>query len=43
MEISFEFIGEAGTGKPGLLGETIGIVGGIILGQAVVSANLISP
>jgi spore germination protein KA len=43
MEISFELIREAGTRKPGLLGETIGIVGGIILGQAVVAANLISP
>ncbi len=43
MELSFEFIREAGTRKPGLLGETIGIVGGIILGQAVVAANLISP
>jgi len=43
MELSFELIREAGTRKPGLLGETIGIVGGIILGQAVVAANLISP
>ena len=42
MEISFEFIREAGLRKPGLLGETIGIVGGIILGQAVVAANVIS-
>jgi spore germination protein KA len=43
MEISLEFIREAGLRKPGLLGETLGIVGGIILGQAVVSANLVSP
>lgn len=43
MELSFEFIREAGTRKPGILGETIGIVGGIILGQAVVTANLVSP
>lgn len=43
MEISFELIREAGTRKPGLLGETIGIVGGIILGQAVVAASLVSP
>jgi spore germination protein KA len=43
MELSFEFIREAGTRKPGILGETIGIVGGIILGQAVVAANLVSP
>lgn len=43
MELSFELIREAGTRKPGLLGETLGIVGAIILGQAVVTANLISP
>lgn len=43
MEFSLEFIREASTRKPGLLGETLGIVGGIILGQAVVTANLISP
>ena len=43
MELSFEFTREASLRKPGLLGETIGVVGGIILGQAVVSANLISP
>lgn len=43
MELSFEFTREASLRKPGLLGETIGVVGGIILGQAVVTANLISP
>lgn len=43
MELSLELIREAGLRKPGLLGETLGIVGGIILGQAVVTANLISP
>ena len=43
IEVSFEFIREAGTRIPGLLGQTLGIVGGIILGQAVVAASLISP
>lgn len=43
MEISFEIVREAGIRVPGLLGETVGIVGGIILGQAVVAANLVSP
>ncbi len=43
MELSFEFIREAGTRIPGMLGETLGIVGAIILGQAVVAANLVSP
>lgn len=43
MEISFEFIREGGTRVPGMLGQTLGIVGAIILGQAVVSANIVSP
>lgn len=43
MEFSLEFIREASTRKPGLLGETLGIVGGIILGQTVATANLVSP
>lgn len=43
MEFSFELIREAGLRVPGLLGSTIGIVGAIILGQAAVSANLVSP
>lgn len=43
MELSFEFIREAGLRVPGLLGNTIGIVGAIILGQAAVTANLVSP
>lgn len=43
MEFSFELIREAGLRVPGMLGSTIGIVGAIILGQAAVSANLVSP
>lgn len=43
MEISFEFIREAGLRVPGLLGSTIGIVGALILGQAAVTANIVSP
>jgi spore germination protein KA len=43
MEISFELIREAGLRIPGLLGSTIGIVGAIILGQAAVSAHIVSP
>ena len=42
MEISFELIREAGERIPGLLGSTIGIVGGLILGEAAVSAGLVS-
>lgn len=43
MELSFELIREAGTRVPGLLGSTIGIVGAIIIGQAAVAANIVSP
>lgn len=43
MEFTFELIREAGIRVPGVVGNTIGIVGGLILGQAAVSANLISP
>lgn len=43
MELSFELIREAGIRVPGAIGSTIGIVGGLILGQAAVSANLVSP
>lgn len=43
MESSFELIREAGIRIPGLLGNTIGIIGAIILGQAAVQADLISP
>lgn len=43
MEFSFELIREAGIRIPGAIGSTIGIVGGLILGQAAVTANLVSP
>lgn len=43
MELAFELIREAGIRMPGLLSGTIGIVGGLIIGDAAVSANLVSP
>ncbi|WP_228552317.1 spore germination protein [Gracilibacillus salitolerans] len=43
MEIAFELIREAGLRIPNPLGPTIGIVGALILGQAAVEANIISP
>ncbi|MBP5427626.1 MAG: spore germination protein [Clostridiales bacterium] len=43
MEISFELIREASIRVPEPIGSTLGIVGGIILGQAAVSANIVSP
>lgn len=43
MELAFELIKEASVRIPSPIGSTIGIVGGLILGQAAVSANLVSP
>lgn len=43
MEISFELIREAGLRVPSPIGPTIGIVGALVLGQAAVSANIVSP
>lgn len=43
LELSFELLREAGLRMPGPIGNTIGIVGGLIIGQAAVSANLVSP
>ncbi|MCL6448850.1 MAG: spore germination protein [Armatimonadetes bacterium] len=43
MEISFELIREAGIRIPGPIGPTLGIVGALILGQAAVAANIVSP
>ena len=43
MEVSFELIREAGLRVPTPLGTTIGIVGALILGDAAVSASLVSP
>jgi spore germination protein KA len=43
MEIAFELIREAGLRVPSPIGPTIGIVGALILGQAAVQANVVSP
>jgi len=43
MEISFELIREAGVRVPGPIGPTLGIIGALILGQAAVAANIVSP
>ena len=43
MEVSFELIREASLRVPSPIGSTIGIIGGLILGEAAVSANLVSP
>lgn len=43
MELSFELIREAGIRVPGIIGNTLGIIGALILGQAAVQANIVSP
>ena len=43
MEIAFELIREAGIRVPGPIGPTLGIIGALILGQASVAANIVSP
>lgn len=43
MELAFELLREAGVRIPGAMGNTIGIVGGLIIGQAAVDANIVSP
>lgn len=43
MELSFELLREGGIRIPGTIGSTIGIVGGIIIGQAAVAAGIVSP
>jgi spore germination protein len=43
MEAAFELLREAGIRLPAPIGGTIGIVGGLIVGQAAVEAGIVSP
>ena len=43
MDLSLELIRESGVRVPAPMGQTIGIVGGLILGDAAVSADIVSP
>ncbi len=43
MELAFELIKEASIRVPSPVGATLGIIGGLILGQAAVEANIVSP
>lgn len=43
MELTIEFLREAGARLPKPIGQTIGIVGGIIIGDAAVRAGIASP
>ena len=42
MEITFEALREAGVRLPRPIGQTIGIVGAIVIGEAAVSAQIVS-
>lgn len=43
MELVIEILREAGLRLPAPLGQTLGVVGGIVLGQAIVSAKIVGP
>ena len=43
MEVSIEILREASIRLPGLIGPTIGIVGALVIGEAAVSAGIVSP
>jgi len=40
--VIFQLLREAGLAVPGALGHSIGIIGGLVLGQAAVAANIVS-
>ncbi|QUL52953.1 spore germination protein [Paenibacillus tritici] len=43
MEITFEIIREAGVRMPSPIGQTVSIIGGLVLGTAAVQAGIVSP
>nr|WP_318153044.1 spore germination protein [Metabacillus arenae] len=43
MEVTMEILREAGIRLPKPIGQTIGIVGGLVIGEAAVAAGIISP
>jgi len=43
MQLAFELLGEADIRLPGPMGGAVGIVGGLIIGQAAVEAGIVSP
>ena len=43
IELTFELFREAGIRIPGAIGHVIGLVGGIVIGQAAVEARIVSP
>ncbi|PWW29651.1 spore germination protein [Cytobacillus oceanisediminis] len=43
MEVTIEILREAGVRLPKPIGQTVGIVGGLVIGEAAVTAGLVSP
>lgn len=43
LEITFELLREAGVRLPTVIGGVVGIVGGLVIGQAAVEAGIVSP
>lgn len=43
MVLTLEILREAGIRLPGAIGQTIGIVGAVIIGQAAVDAGIVGP
>lgn len=43
MVVAFEIVREASARVPGFLGQSLGIIGPLVLGQAAISANIVSP
>ncbi|XBL76399.1 spore germination protein [Bacillus thuringiensis] len=43
MEVSIEILREAGLRLPKPVGQTVGLVGGLVVGEAAVQANIVSP
>lgn len=43
MTVTMEMLREAGARLPKTIGQTIGIVGGLVIGEAAVSAGIVSP
>lgn len=43
LELTFELLREAGVRLPTIIGGVVGIVGGLVIGQAAVEAGIVSP
>lgn len=43
MELTFDMLREAGTRMPQSVGQAVGVVGALVLGQAAVAAGIVSP